>query len=60
MQVISGPIGAPTVHFEAPSSKQVPAEMKRFVSLFNRTGQQGTIARDHARRHSTSIFRVDP
>lgn len=37
MQVISGPIGAPTVHFEAPPSKQVPAEMKRFVSWFNRT-----------------------
>jgi Fic family protein len=30
MQFISGPIGAPTVHFEAPLSKQVPAEMKRF------------------------------
>jgi Fic family protein len=37
MQVISGPIGAPTVRFEAPPSKQVPAEMKRFVSWFNRT-----------------------
>lgn len=37
MQVVSGPIDAPTVHFEAPPSKQVPAEMKRFVSWFNRT-----------------------
>jgi Fic family protein len=37
MQVVSGPMGAPTVHFEAPPSKQVPAEMKRFVSWFNRT-----------------------
>jgi Fic family protein len=37
MQVISGPIGAQTAHFEAPPSKQVPAEMKRFVSWFNRT-----------------------
>jgi Fic family protein len=37
MQVISGPIGAQTPHFEAPPSKQVPAEMKRFVSWFNRT-----------------------
>jgi Fic family protein len=37
MQIISGPIGSPTVHFEAPPSKQVPAEMKRFVSWFNRT-----------------------
>ncbi len=37
MQVISGPIDAPTVHFEGPPSKQVPPEMKRFVSWFNRT-----------------------
>ena len=37
MQIVSGPIGAPKVHFEAPPSKQVPAEMKRFIVWFNRT-----------------------
>jgi Fic family protein len=37
MQVVSGPIGAPTVHFEAPPSKQVSAEMKRFILWFNGT-----------------------
>jgi Fic family protein len=41
MQVVSGPIGTPKVHFEAPSSKQVPAEMKRFVSWFNRSAPGG-------------------
>jgi Fic family protein len=41
MQIVSGPIGAPAVHFEAPPSKQVPAEMKRFVSWFNRTAPSG-------------------
>ena len=41
MQVVSGPIGSPTVHFEAPPSKRVPAEMKRFLSWFNRTAPQG-------------------
>jgi Fic family protein len=41
MQIISGPIGAPTVHFEAPPSKRVPAEMKRFISWFNRTAPGG-------------------
>jgi Fic family protein len=40
MQVISGRIGAPTIHFEAPPSKRVPAEMKRFLSWFNRTAPQ--------------------
>jgi Fic family protein len=42
MQVISGAMGAEKVHFEAPPSSQVPAEMRRFISWFNRTGQQGT------------------
>jgi Fic family protein len=42
MQIISGPIGDPTVHFEAPPSQQVPAEMKRFISWFNRTASDGT------------------
>ncbi len=41
MQVVSGPIGAPTVHFEAPPSGQVPAEMKRFIAWFNRTAPSG-------------------
>ena len=33
--------GAPTVHFEAPHSKRVPAEMKQFISWFNRTRPLG-------------------
>jgi Fic family protein len=37
MQVISGPVGSQPVQFEAPPSKQVPAETKRFVSWFNRS-----------------------
>ncbi len=41
MQVVSGPIGAPAVHFEAPPSKRVPMEMKRFISWFNRTAPSG-------------------
>ncbi len=42
MQVISARIGAPIVHFEAPPSTRVPAEMKRFISWFNRTAPHGT------------------
>jgi Fic family protein len=38
MQIISGPIGNEKVHFEAPTSKRVPAEMRRFIAWFNRTG----------------------
>lgn len=34
MQVVSGRIGKPTVHFEAPPSERVPEEMKRFLSWF--------------------------
>jgi Fic family protein len=45
MQIVSGRIDAPTVHFEAPPSKQVPAEMKRFISWFNRTPPLPAITR---------------
>ena len=37
MQVVSGRIDAPTVHFEAPPSTQVRKEMKRFIDWFNVT-----------------------
>jgi len=38
MQVISGPLGKQKVHYEAPPSKCVPDEMKRFIKWFNETG----------------------
>ena len=41
MQVVSGPIHAPVVHFEAPPSEAVPVEMTRFVDWFNRTAPDG-------------------
>ena len=41
MQVVSGPIHAPLVHFEAPPSAAVPSEMTTFVDWFNRTGPDG-------------------
>jgi Fic family protein len=37
MQVVSGPIGEPKVHFEAPPSARLPSEMQRFIAWFNRT-----------------------
>lgn len=41
MQVISGSIGRPKIHFEAPPSKQIPTEMERFIAWFNRTAPDG-------------------
>lgn len=35
MQVVSGAIGRPKLHFEAPPSSRVPSEMARFVQWFN-------------------------
>lgn len=35
MQVISGAINNPTVHYEAPPSQNIPDEMEAFVSWFN-------------------------
>lgn len=41
MQVVSGPISKPKVHFEAPPSKAVSAEMLRFIAWFNDTSPLG-------------------
>lgn len=41
MQVISGAIGKEKVHFEAPPSSAVTAEMKAFVKWFNDTAPGG-------------------
>ncbi|WP_370402703.1 Fic family protein [Sulfitobacter sp. JB4-11] len=41
MQIVSGRVDRPTVHFEAPPSGQVPAEMDRYVAWFNRTAPDG-------------------
>ena len=41
MQVVSGPIGRETIHFEAPPSKNVPKEMKNFIKWFNETVPKG-------------------
>lgn len=37
MQVVSGAIHKRKVHFEAPPSARIPAEMKRFIAWFNST-----------------------
>lgn len=42
MQIISGAIGAPKIHFEAPPSAQVPSEMAGFIDWFKRTAPGGT------------------
>ena len=41
MQVVSGRIYDPTVHFEAPASSQVPVEMAKYLDWFNRTSPSG-------------------
>lgn len=41
MQIVSGAIGKEKVHYEAPPSGKVPAEMKRFIKWFNDTAPGG-------------------
>ena len=41
MQVVSGPIHKRTVHFEAPPSTRMQAEMNRFIGWFNDTAPAG-------------------
>jgi Fic family protein len=42
MEVVSGAIYAPKVHFEAPLSSRVPEEMARFVAWFNSSAPGGS------------------
>jgi Fic family protein len=44
MQVVSGRIGDERVHFQAPPSAQVPAEMERFLEWVRRTAPNGSEA----------------
>jgi Fic family protein len=41
MQVVSGPIDEPRVHFEAPPSSRLPSEMERFIAWFRRIAPGG-------------------
>ena len=43
MQVVSGTIYKPKVHFEAPPSKAITREMTRFISWFNKTAPGGSL-----------------
>ena len=42
MEIVSGPVNAPRVHFEAPPSSRLPKEMARFVKWFNGTAPSGS------------------
>jgi Fic family protein len=41
MQIVSGPLHAPKVHFEAPPSVEVPAQMAQFWDWLERCAPQG-------------------
>ena len=41
MQVVSGPMHRPRIHFEAPRSDQVPAAMERFIRWYNQSSPGG-------------------
>ena len=41
MQVVSGALYAPKIHFEAPPPRAIAREMKRFIAWFNRTSPHG-------------------
>ncbi|KMK68987.1 Fic/DOC family protein [Puniceibacterium sp. IMCC21224] len=45
MQIVSGRLDRPTIHFEAPPSDQVAPEMERYVDWFNTTGPGGATPR---------------
>jgi len=45
MQVVSGPVGKETVHFEAPPAERIPEEMERFLDWFAQPGETDPLLR---------------
>lgn len=45
MQIVSGRVDRPTVHFEAPPSSRVPGEMQHFIEWFNNSGHLPCVTR---------------
>ena len=41
MQIVSGSVHLPRVHFEAPPASEVPEQMEQFIDWFNRTAPDG-------------------
>jgi Fic family protein len=41
MQVVSGAVYEPDIHFEAPPSGKIPKEMRRYLAWFNETAPEG-------------------
>lgn len=39
MQIVSGSIDRPNIHYEAPPSKHIHTEMDRFIAWFNQSGE---------------------
>jgi len=43
MQIVSGPLHRPRVHFEAPPSRRVKKEMQQFIHWFNQSAQHAAL-----------------
>lgn len=43
MQIVSGPAGRETVHYEAPEAGEVPAQMQQFLDWFNASEQDSLV-----------------
>ena len=44
MQIVSGPAGRQTIHFETPSAADLPKEMERFLKWFNASNPAHDVA----------------
>lgn len=45
MEVISGPLHKPIIHFEAPPSEQIPHEMEQFITWYNKDTKMPALAK---------------
>lgn len=56
MQVISGSIGKEVIHFQAPPSEKVPAEMKQFVQWYNQYNVKGNLVQAIVKTAITHLY----
>ncbi len=57
MQIVSGALHSPKIHFEAPPSSQVHPEMEQFIQWFNdRTNWKNTASSLNTGGYSTPVF----
>jgi Fic family protein len=59
MQIVSGPMGKETVHYAAPATSEVPAQMQTFLDWFNTSDDDSLVTAALSHVWFETIHRMD-